>query len=210
MRAPVRRNKRFGLAKGGRVKDGRAEEKWSRVLTRNTWHDICWDTRPGSCRVYLENPSGEFYHPCDGDEYLSVLRRLPKKLSRYVGAIILRRPPKLDVRLGIDARLRGSCVILNAFPRSNEMIWYRSPTAGAKRHYERWCSNWTKNGNVTKLRWSNEEIRHYYLYHLFLHEVGHVNQPAIFHKSRRREEFAENFALEWAERLKELPPKPNK
>ncbi|MEZ5426313.1 MAG: hypothetical protein R2747_08620 [Pyrinomonadaceae bacterium] len=41
------------------------------------------------------------------------------------------------------------------------------------------------------------------MYHLFLHEVGHINQP-WFHKMRRREEFAENFALEWAERLGHL------
>lgn len=210
MRNPTRRSKRIGLAKGGRVKDGRAEEKWSRGLSRHTWYDIFWDTQPGKCRVYRENPSSAFYHPCDGDEYLSVLRRLPKNLSKYVKAIVLRRPLKLDVRFGIEARLRGSCVILNAFPKSNEMIWHRSPTAGVKRHYERWCSNWIDDGKVTKLRWSNEEIRRYYLYHLFLHEVGHINEPAIFHKLRRREEFAENFALEWAERLKELPSKPNK
>jgi len=55
------------------------------------------------------------------------------------------------------------------------------------------------------LDWSKEELRRYYLYHLFLHEVGHINQP-WFHSQQRREEFAENFALEWAGRLGELPP----
>jgi hypothetical protein len=37
-------------------------------------------------------------------------------------------------------------------------------------------------------------------------KLGHINQP-LFHDSRRREEFAENFALEWAARLEELPKK---
>ncbi len=52
--------------------------------------------------------------------------------------------------------------------------------------------------------WSLEEIRRYYLFHLLLHEVGHINQP-LLHDARRREEFAENFALEWAAKLNELP-----
>lgn len=50
------------------------------------------------------------------------------------------------------------------------------------------------------------DYHRYYLFHLFLHEIGHINQP-WFHSTRRREEFAENFALEWAARLGELPPR---
>ena len=52
---------------------------------------------------------------------------------------------------------------------------------------------------------SLEEIRRYYLYHLFLHELGHFHQPDV-HSRRRAEEWAENFALEWARRLGELEP----
>jgi hypothetical protein len=57
-----------------------------------------------------------------------------------------------------------------------------------------------------KLQWTLDEIRSYYLFHLLSHEVGHINQP-LFHNARRREEFADNFALEWAARLDELPRK---
>jgi hypothetical protein len=155
--------------------------------------------------VLQENPSGAFYHPCEGDEYLAVLERLPAEIRRGVHAIVLRRTPKLDARLGIEARQRFGCVILNAFPRSHQMIWGSPPTPATRRHYSRWCSRWLEGDRDVKLQWTQEEIRRYYQFHLFLHEVGHINQPR-FHHSRRREAFAENFALEWAAQWNELPP----
>jgi hypothetical protein len=118
--------------------------------------------------------------------------------------IVLRHTPKLDARLGIEARMRFGCVILNAFPRSNQMVWTAPQTRATRRHCSRWCSRWAEEDDGLRLQWSSEEIRRYYLFHLFLHEVGHVNQPP-FHDRRRREDFAENFALEWAVRLGELP-----
>ncbi len=76
----------------------------------------------------------------------------------------------------------------------------------ANRCHTPWCSGeWREENDGVNLRWREEEVRRYYLFHLFLHEVGHINQP-LFHSARRREEYAENFALEWAARLNELPP----
>jgi hypothetical protein len=204
MRNPMRRSRKIGLTQGGRVRDGRASEKWSRVFTRDVWEKLSIHQQGQGCRVLKENPSGAFYHPCQGLEYLSVMRRLPAEFCQGVKAIVLRRTPKLDARLGIEARRRFGCVILNAFPRSNQMVWTAPPTQAARRHYSRWCSRWLEVEGVFKLQWTFEEIRSYYLFHLFLHELGHINQP-LFHDSRRREEFAENFALAWAARLEELP-----
>lgn len=204
MHNPIRRSRKIGLTQGGRVRDGRASEKWSRVFNRDIWATLSIHRQDQDVRVLEENPSGAFYHPCQGDEYLSVLERLPAQLRRPVRAIVLRRTPKLDARLGIEARMRFGCVILNAFPRSNDMIWTAPPSRAVRRHYRRWCSRWLDEGGHFKLRWTTEEIRRYYLFHLFLHEVGHIHQPR-FHDARRREEFAENFALEWAARFEELP-----
>ena len=204
MRNPMRRSRKIGITQGGRVKDGRPSEKWSRIFTRDVWERLSIRERGQGCRVLRENPSGAFYHPCRGQEYLSVLERLPAEIRQGVRAIVLRRTPKLDARLGIEARKRFACVILSAFPRSNQMIWTDPPTEAARRHYGRWCSHWLDEEDGVKLQWSLEEIRRYYLFHLLLHEVGHINQP-LLHDARRREEFAENFALEWAAKLNERP-----
>ncbi len=135
LRNPMRRSRKIGLTQGGRIRDGRVSEKWSRVFTRGVWEKLSMEGQHQDCRVFVENPSGDFYHPCQGHEYLSVLERLPTEIRRPVRAIILRRTPKLDVRLGIEARMRLCCVILNSFPRSNEMVWTAPPSQAVRRHY---------------------------------------------------------------------------
>ena len=94
-------------------------------------------------------------------------------------------------------------MILNSFPKSLEMPFRRTFLEASVSHYDPWCSRWIRKGREWKLVWSLEEIRRYYLYHLFLHEIGHLNQPWR-HSARIRESFAENFALEWAHRLGHL------
>jgi hypothetical protein len=67
----------------------------------------------------------------------------------------------------------------------------------------RWCNRWKEENGRWILQWTTGEIRKYYLYHLLLHEVGHFN--GWYSSFKRREDFAENFALEWAKKLGELP-----
>ena len=206
MREPARRSRKIGLTQGGRIRDGRPSEKWSRIFTRDVWNRLSLMPDDGPPAVLRENPSGNYFHPCRGAKYLAVLGRLPPDLRTGLRAIVLRRTPKRDAELGIEAWKRFRCVILNAFPRSMLMTWTSGVGPATVRHYGRWCAGeWITSGVKVDLRWSADELRKYYLYHLFLHEMGHINQPR-FHAARRGEEFAENFALEWASRLGELPP----
>jgi hypothetical protein len=81
------------------------------------------------------------------------------------------------------------------------MIWGpKPPEERSVRHFQPWCTRWITVAGKWALEWSEEEIRRYYLYHLFLHELGHINQPQ-FHALKRREDFAEGFALKWARRF---------
>ena len=201
MRNPIRRNRNIGKTQGGRITNGRPEEKLSRIFTQDIWTKLSENNE--KWRVFRENPSRNFYHPCDADDYITVLSSLPDHLTDHVKAIVLRRTSKRDERLMIDARRRYYCVIMNAFPKSNEMIWRKKPSAATVHHFAPWCENWIELRDMIKLIWTPEEVRRYYMYHVFLHEVGHINQP-WFHKARRREEFAENFAFEWAEKLGQL------
>ncbi|MEM1093055.1 MAG: hypothetical protein AAGJ10_00510 [Bacteroidota bacterium] len=198
MHNPIRRSRKIGKTQGGRVKDGQPQEKWSHLFPE----DIYWQLSENSekWRVLRENPSREYYHPCSCDDYLGVLKQLPGDLTEHVSAIVLRRLPKEDERFGIDARRRYSCVIMNAFPKSNETPWLKRPTKGVVKHLAPWCDRWRSDSGQWRLVWKPEEVRRYYLYHVFLHEVGHINQPWSY-SSRQREAFAENFALEWARKL---------
>lgn len=198
MHNPLRRSRKIGKTQGGRVKDGQPEEKWSRFFPTNIYRQLSENGE--KWQVLRENPSRDYYHPCSGDDYLGVLERLPDDLTEYVRAIVLRRLPKKDERLGIDARRRYSCVIMNSFPRSNETLWSKRPTKAMVQHLAPWCGRWRSDRGQWRLVWEPEEVRRYYLYHVFLHEVGHINQPWSY-SLRQREAFAENFALEWAREL---------
>ena len=81
--------------------------------------------------------------------------------------------------------------------------WRRKPSEAALHHYDVWCKGWGQEGPVWYLKWSEQEVRRYYMYHLFLHEIGHLNQPA-YGSRKQHEMFAESFALEWARKLGEL------
>ena len=198
MRNQTKRNRKIGATQGGRVKDGRAVEKLSHRNTQDLWTRLSEDNI--RWKVIKENPSRHYYHPCNEKDYHYVLTQLPEEVTDCVNAIILRRAPKNDENLGIEARRRYFCVIMNSFPKSRTISWQRKPRESVLHHYNPWCRRWEQDGPIWNLIWEEQEIRRYYLYHLFLHEIGHLNQP-VCGSRKQHEMFAENFALEWARKL---------
>jgi hypothetical protein len=199
---PTRRNRNIGKTQGGRVKNGRAEEKCSRLFTTSVWRFLSDAERKDGYVILTENPSSDFYRPCNQEEVKAVLDRLPREITKYLRAVVLRRATRLDARDGIQARRRFSCILLNAFPKTNKLDWGTKPPSEADRsHYAVWCNEWIlENGRWYQL-WNVELAKRYYLSHLLLHELGHINQPS-YHSLKRRESFAEDFALSWARKLK--------
>ena len=202
MQNPIRRNRNIGKTQGGRIQNGRAYEKWSRnkflsdSYAKLSDSDEIW-------QVYQQNPSRNYFHPNQSYEYIEVLNQLPDNLTQYVKAILLPRISKSDVNKGVDAKKRFNCILINPFPISMEMVWKSKPVKATFQHYEPWCNFWKPKNEQWILQWNLAQLKRYYLYHLFLHELGHINQPC-YHSRRKREEFAENFALEWARKLGQL------
>ena len=198
MYSPTRRSKKIGLTQGGRVSDGKASEKLSRFFAPNTWEQLLLET--DELKIIKENPSKNYFHPCSPTQIRSVLNDLPKNITEDIGVIVLRRVPKLDERLSIDARVWYQCIILNAFPRNLKMIWPHKPSQGAFKHMNIWCDRWSEEDGAWVLRWTHSKVRNYYLYHVLLHEIGHINDW-VHNQRKKCEDFAENFAFEWAKKL---------
>lgn len=199
----TRRSRKIGLTQGGRVADGTASEKESRAFPQSIWRQLS-EAPAGDCQILHENPSRDFYHPCTPKQVRAVLSHLPRRYTRHLRAVVFRRLPKRDHERGVEARRRMSCIVLNAFPASNEIDWGTAPPAeSTRRHYTSWCDRWERREGRWIQVWTPEEVQRYYLYHLLLHELGHINQPD-YHSLRRRESFAEDFALTWARKLKRL------
>ncbi len=205
MRNPLRRSKKIGLTQGGRVTDGVAEEKHSRKFDeQNVWWALSNLPEEQGLVFIIENPSRDYYHPCTEEEIRRTLKLLPRRDSKHLKAVVFKRPSADDVSRGVEARRRYSCVLLNAFPVSNKICWgEKPPSQKIRSHYAPWCDRWEcRNGEWFHV-WTPTEVRRYYRYHLFLHELGHINQPA-FHSLTRREDFAEDYALTWARKLGQL------
>jgi len=203
MRQPARRSRKIGLTQGGRISDGRAREKWSRVFGNDVFEQLSAQDLP-QWHVIRENPSREYYHPCKIDDLHGVLKQLPSTVTNSVRAIILRRMPKDDEARLVEARTRWSCIVLNAFPKSNRLICHGLPPGSLQRHNAPWAGTWVKqnDGRTWVQQWTREQVRRYYLYHLLLHELGHLNDHHRLRRStKQRESFAEDFALSWARRL---------
>ncbi|WP_146848284.1 hypothetical protein [Brevifollis gellanilyticus] len=205
MRNPIRRSKKIGLTQGGRVRDGDASQKRSRVRQIDAiWTKLSERPDDGEILFITENPSRDYYHPCDEKDIRKVLAHLPRRHWRHLRAVVFRRSSARDRANGVEARRRYLCVILNPFPVSNEVDWgIRPPSLKVRSHYAPWCDRWEVRDGRHFHVWTAEQVRRYYRYHLFLHEMGHLNQPA-FHSLMRREDFAEDYALTWARKLGQL------
>ena len=201
MKNPIRRSKKIGKTQGGRVKNGRPQEKWSRLFPENQWRRI--SDRERIWQFFVENPSRDYYHPCKPEEYLEVLKRLPSHQTRGVKGIILRATPKTDLKLGIAASRRFSCVILNSFPKDKKWVFEKKPSKAMIKCCEPFCSNWTEKKGAWVLNWDDLGVRRFYLFHLFLHEIGHMNDRYTTSRTKR-ENYAESFARDMAEWLDEV------
>ncbi len=205
MRNPIRRSRKIGRTQGGRVKNGIPEEKWSRLFSKSTWEKLSEGT--DKLRIIRENPSRDYFHPCSASQIRSVIDRLPTELTEDIKVVVLRRIPKKDEDYLIDGRKRYQCIILNSFPRNLRTVWNYKPNDKAiLRRVNRWCNRWREENGQWIQQWTFTEVRKYYLYHVLLHEIGHFN--AWYSSFKRREDFANNFALEWAKKLGELPNMP--
>ena len=186
------------------MKAGVPAEKWSRLFSKSTWEKLSESS--DQLRIIRENPSRDYFHPCSAGQIRGVIERLPYELTKNIKVVVLRRIPKDDEYNFIEAWKRYECIILNSFPRDLRMIWNHKPEQVVFRDLSCWCNRWKEEKGEWILQWTNSEIRKYYLYHLLLHEIGHFN--GWYSSRKRREDFAENFAIEWAKKLGELPNKP--
>lgn len=104
----------------------------------------------------------------------------------------------------MEARRHFSCIILNPFPKSLQIFWEKTPpTPRARQHYAPWEAQWEEAAEGWFQTWEPKALTRYYLYHLLLHELGHLNDQTS-RSPRQRESFAEDFALTWARKLKAI------
>jgi hypothetical protein len=198
-----RKNRKLGDVMGGRRHPKVNDRVWARVhsLTPPAPHDP-------TPQVIHENPSRLFFFPVTPAEVLASLQRLPPEHVATLTHIWFRRVdraeyvkrarPLAEFLCGSNVRV----VVLYPWPRNlAQRIGVTKPTKRELAHYARWTSDLRCTRGVWHLHWQLEELRHFYLDYLLVHEVGHNNDWFQSHWSkanvRSREASAVGYALRW-------------
>lgn len=203
-----KKNRKFGDVKGGR--------KWTK-LTDNIFKRLHSLERPSQYDVlpfYIQdNPSRDFFYPVSITDIQAQLDLLPSETTQYITHIWLKKVKKTDFVDGKSYQamfVSGSgvrLIILNAFPKDLRMIFSKKePTQKVKKFYAQWDTQWCTKGGVWHLQWTNDSIKRYYLEHLLLHEIGHLEDdrwcsPA---NSKQMEDFANGYAIIWSNKIKTI------
>lgn len=201
-----RKNKRFGQAYGG---DG-----VGRSCDYIPSHRLPLPAGDREPVLIEDRPHCDYVFPVTGQEAMERLRQLPANHIEGITHVWMRRmgPGDSGRPLGSYSYGLGYAVIV-LYPWPRDLRWF----AGAKKVHRFWARLVSRFGGRLERRngkwyakFTEDGARRFFLDDLILHEVGHHNDwrdssPA---NHKQEEEFAIQYAAEWARRLAApTPPK---
>jgi hypothetical protein len=149
---------------------------------------------------YVVQPPGDGYrHAVSADEVRERLARLPKAFTRQLDVVQMSAMTRKRQLFPCYGMQWGSAVYLYPIEDSLVEIYHRPPTPQQRIEAGMYGGEWSQEGNIWKLTWTDETIRDFYLNNVLIHEVGHLND-ARNANSRDRERFANWFAIEYGYR----------
>lgn len=200
---PWKKSRTYGDIYGGRVRRRMTDNIFARA------HSL---QRPGPEQelplLIQDNPSREFFFPVSVEECLTALRALPTSHTTGITHIWLRRhstrtartdAPLAEFIWGSGVRVivlypwrtDGRLYLGRSKPVSQQIAMYLRASARLVNDHGRWY-----------VEFSKADLRRFYIEHLFCHEVGHHVDRYTRHwstaNSRRVEEFADQYAVQWA------------
>ncbi|MEM1118877.1 MAG: hypothetical protein AAGJ18_00425 [Bacteroidota bacterium] len=200
--------------KFGDIKGGRKALNFSKIAQK--YHSIEKPFPNEELPIFIEdNPSRDFFHPISIEEIADFLTKLPSSETKDITHIWLRKIKKTDFKKGETYQACFICgdgvnlIVFNSFPRDLRMYFgKKKPTKKDVKFYGEWEDNWIKEKGNWYLNWTKKNIKKYYLEHLLLHEIGHLIDSInkrFYSKTRdkQKEDFANNYATIWNNRIKE-------
>lgn len=196
-----RKNRKFGDIHGGRTRPRLADNIFARL------HSLKRPAPGVELPIFLQdNPSRDFFFPVSAEDVRAVLLRVP---SAGLTHVWLRRVRKTDWeahRKPFAAFIAGSgvrLVVLYPWPRDMQLRFgVKKPSRRRLREFSRWGAELAQDDAGWSLRWTEDQLRAFYVEGLLLHELGHhldyYRRRWSKANVRRCEEFANQFAVEWS------------
>lgn len=205
-----RKNKKFGDVMGGRKRPKLTDNIFERQ------HNLSAPSEGEQKPIYIvDNPSRDFYFPIDVNEVKATLGKLPIEHTEHITHIWFQKIKKNDYLEGKTFQASFICgsgvylIVLHPFPMDNIMRLGKSkPTKKTLNYYKDFGVVLKEDEAGWSLKWTEENVKKYYLESLLLHEVGHSIDS--FYKKfwskandQKREKWADNYVAVWADQIRE-------
>jgi hypothetical protein len=148
----------------------------------------------------IVQPAGDGYlHPVSPDDIRERVLQLPEPYCHSIDVVQLSRMTRKRRLFPCYGLQWGTAVYLYPIEESLEELYVRAPRPAQRIETEMFGGRWVQDGHFWKLVWTQDTIRDYYLNNVLIHEIGHANDRRNTN-FRRREQFADWFAIEYGYR----------
>jgi hypothetical protein len=203
-----KKSRKFGDVIGGRMRTKLADNIFHRA--HNLEPPIEGEEKP---IFIVENPSKDFYFPVTIDEIKATLSLLPIEHTEFLTHIWLQKVKKKEYLASQTMQAEFICgskvylIKLYAVPKDNRMSFGQiKPTNKHLTFFKPYCADLRHNKDGWYLQWTGENLKHYFLEKLLLHEIGHcvdyIYQRDWSKANRKQaEDFADNYAVIWSNNI---------
>jgi hypothetical protein len=143
-------------------------------------------------------PDG-YAFPCTSGEIKNALQKIPVEHLNGIKRIKLSAQKMVNA----DASYIDGTINIYAVPRDLKFVFGEKPPDSMTKEYSRFGARWEILGNQWYCYWKPENFKKYILEHVLFHELGHhIDDHLSLRRSFGKEKFAELYALDLENRLK--------
>lgn len=160
------------------------------------WHPPRDD---GKLEIIVRKPGDGYRHVVTPDQIRERVAQLPGEYQTQLEVVQLSpmtRKRRLFPCYGLQW---GRAVYLYPIEESLEELYVRAPRPAQRIETEMYGGEWSQEGSLWRLVWTEDTIRDFYLNNVLIHEIGHINDDRNTNP-RKREQFADWFAVEYGYR----------
>jgi hypothetical protein len=166
------------------------------------WHEPVQRAQGSSesqLRVIVQPAGTGYVHPVTAEDVRERVLQLPEPYCHSIDVVQLSRMTRKRRLFPCYGMQWGTAVYLYPIEESLQEYYVCEPRPAQRIETEMYGGRWEQCGSLWRLCWTEESIRDYYLNNVLIHEIGHVNDRRNTN-FRRREQFADWFAVEYGYR----------
>lgn len=177
-----------GLRSGTKLEDFNAPE---------VWHPECEGAH--EVQYVVQAPGRGFRHAVTVEEIVQRVAELPEKFTRELSVVQLSGMTRKRQIFPCYGMQWGSAVYLYPIEESLVELYHRPPSPEQRIEARMYGGQWSQDGKLWRLTWTDDTVKDFYLNNVLIHEIGHLNDSRNTN-TRDRERYANWFAIEYGYR----------